>query len=428
MSGTSAVSSRWQGYPSYKPSGVAWLGEVPEHWQVAPPKRALHSPATGTVPIKNQASSEPRECYVPAFSASGQDVWLPEAAFTEQGLVLSAVGARCGKTFRAEGEWGVTANTHVLLPRSGQCRDYWWYISNEETWWERAGTAQPFVQVSKTLGRPWVLPPLPEQQAIADFLDRETAKIDALVGRMERLIQLLQEKRTALISHAVTKGLDPNAPMKDSGVEWLGEVPEHWSAAPLKRVVSRPQTGTTPPTAREAYYTDGSVPWYGPGSLGIGVAVGAPSKLISAAAVTDGMARLFAAGSTLVCTIGSIGKAAQLLTPGCANQQITCLTPLPGALKPRYLAYTMKRMEPVLCGIAPSTTLPIVDLQELCALDSAVPPLPEQQAIADHLDAETARIDALVAKAHEGIERLKEYRTALISAAVTGKIDVRDEV
>ncbi len=196
-------------YPEYKDSGVEWLGEVPAHWDICPPKRRMYSAAGGTL-IKGECANEPAEDLFPAFSASGQDVWIEAPMYTEEGVVLSAVGARCGKTFKADGQWGAVANTHCIFPRSGADRDFIWYLTNQENWWAKGGTAQPFVKVSETLSRDWVFPPLPEQMAIASFLDRETAKIDALVAEQEKLLALLAEKRQATISHAVTRGLDPN--------------------------------------------------------------------------------------------------------------------------------------------------------------------------------------------------------------------------
>ena len=222
-------------YPAYKPSGVEWLGEVPEHWLIIAPKRLMRSCSGGTL-IKGECSDEPADHLYPAFSASGQDVWVEAPDHETSGLVLSAVGARCGKTFKADGKWGVVANTHCLFPASHQLRDFFWYLTNREDWWEKGGTAQPFVKVKETLDRPWCLPPPDEQLLIATFLDSETAKIDALIAEQQRLIELLQEKRQAVISHAVTKGLNPDAPMKDSGVEWLGEVPMHWGVTRLKHV------------------------------------------------------------------------------------------------------------------------------------------------------------------------------------------------
>jgi type I restriction enzyme S subunit len=120
----------------------------------------------------------------------------------------------------------------------GVIRDFIWYLTNNESWWEKGGTAQPFVRVSESLSRKLAIPSLDEQRTISAFLDRETAKIDALVAEQEQLIALLKEKRQAVISHAVTKGLDPTVPMKDSGVDWLGEVPAHWKIARLSKLVS----------------------------------------------------------------------------------------------------------------------------------------------------------------------------------------------
>jgi len=197
-----------QPYPAYKDSGVPWLGHVPEHWEVMPVKRALRPQSCGNVAIKNTAAATPLNGYAPAFSASGQDVWLPRASHSGSALVLSAVGARCGKTFRADGEWGVVANTHILWPRAAQNRDYWWYVTNNEAWWDKAGAAQPFVRVSATLERSWVIPPLPEQTAIVEYLDAQTAKLDTAIAAARREIELLREYRERLIADVVTGKVD----------------------------------------------------------------------------------------------------------------------------------------------------------------------------------------------------------------------------
>jgi type I restriction enzyme S subunit len=137
---------------------------------------------------------------------------LEEYAYDCPAIVLSAVGARCGKAFKADGRWGVVANTHCLFPLPNSDRDYLWYLTNQEDWWEKSGSAQPFVKVSETMARPWVFPPLSEQTAIAEFLDTELAKFDALTAEAQRAIDLLQERRTALISAAVTGQIDVRQP------------------------------------------------------------------------------------------------------------------------------------------------------------------------------------------------------------------------
>jgi len=199
---------RFKPYPAYKDSGVEWLGATPAHWEVKPLKRALRLAASDGSLIKGQMHQEPLDGLFPGFSASGQDVWVEEAQHHGSGIVLSAVGARSGKTFKADGSWTAVANTHVLFPQPGNDRDFLWYVTNNELFWDRGGTAQPFVRTQATLDRPWCFPPLSEQRAIAAFIDRETAKIDALIAKVREAIERLKEHRTALISAAVTGKID----------------------------------------------------------------------------------------------------------------------------------------------------------------------------------------------------------------------------
>ena len=270
------------------------------------------------------------------------------------------------------------------------------------------------------------VPPLPEQRTIAEFLDRKTERIDALIKKKERQIELLQEKRTAIISYAVTKGLNPNVKMKDSGIEWLGEIPEHWETFALRRVAAKIQTGSTPPTAKEYYYENGSIPWYGPGSFGPDLVLNAPMKLIAKKAVQDGVARLFYSDSIMIVTIGAtIGKVGYIDTDASCNQQITVVTVNRHKAIGKFIAYQLKRLEPVLQGIASCTTLPIMSQNQVGDLPVALPPLKEQKTIVAYIDAETCKIDTLIHKIQDSISKLREYRTALITSAVTGKIDVR---
>jgi type I restriction enzyme S subunit len=268
--------------------------------------------------------------------------------------------------------------------------------------------------------------PLVEQKTIAAFLDRETGKIDALVAEQERLMVLLKEKRQAVISQAVTKGLDPNVPMKDSGVEWLGPVPERWEILTIRRVAKRIQAGATPPTADEHYFEDGTVPWYGPSSFNDAITVSNAVKFLNVTAVQSGVARLFSAGATLVVTIGAtLGKVSSLENDGSSNQQITAIEFDLERVVPRFATYQIKRLETALRAVAPSATLPILSAGAIADIDLVLPPLDEQERIGRFLDDLTARFDTLTTEAANAIALLKERRAALISAAVTGKIDVR---
>jgi type I restriction enzyme S subunit len=279
-------------------------------------------------------------------------------------------------------------------------------------------------------------PPFCEQRAIADFLDAETAKLDTLVAKRQELIEKLKEKRSALISCTFTRGLppeaaraaglNPNPKLKPSGIEWLGEIPEHWEIFAARRLSRRIITGSTPPTAEERYYEDGTVPWYGPGSFDEQITLSRPVKLLHSSAIQEDAARLFCAGATMIVTIGAtLGKVSSLTEPSSCNQQITVVEFDERLVHPRFGTYQIKRLELTLRTIAPSATLSILSQGDIGDIFLGLPPLSEQRVIADYLDRETNRIDRMVRKVEDAIDRLQEYRTALITAAVTGKIDVR---
>jgi type I restriction enzyme S subunit len=247
------------------------------------------------------------------------------------------------------------------------------------------------------------LPPETEQRAIAAFLDQETAKIDVLVAKKERLIELLQEKRAALISDAVTKGLDPSVPMKDSGVEWLGKIPAHWMTKHLRWAIMFQRGHDLPTDERE----DGQVP------------------IVSSSGISSTHSRALAKAPGIVTgRYGTIGHF-HLITQDYWPLNTTLYSIDLRGNDPRFLRYMLTHLSPLFLLNAVKSAVPGVDRNDVHPTRTAVPPLGEQLAIVAFLDRETARIDALVAKVREGIERSKEYRTALISAAVTGKIDVR---
>jgi len=414
-------------YPQYKPSGVEYLGDVPAHWDVIAPKRCVRTRPTGVVPIKNTASLEPVPGYVPSFSASGQDIWLPEPVFFGDGLVLSAVGARCGKTFRASGEWAVSANTHVLFPEDGQSRDYWWYVTNDESWWDRAGGAQPFVRVSKTLNRKIAVPPPAEQTTIVDFLNRETGKTDALVEKKSALIARLKEKRGALISRAVTRGLAPDAPMKDSGVAYLGEVPVEWTVQRLKQTLAKIYSGGTPDTGNEVFWSDddSGIPWVAIADMSATRNLKSTAKRITEEGRQSKQLPILPRGTILYSMYASLGKVAVLDIPAAVNQAILGMIPSADKLTRGYLSYWLHNMERHILLMSSSNTQSNLNAEKVRNMPIYLPSLSEQEDIVDFLNRETGKIDTLIAKVGETIERLKEHRAALISAAVTGQIDVR---
>ncbi len=387
----------------------------------------MQSCSGGTL-IKGECAAEPEEGLFPAFSASGQDVWIERPDYSSPGIVLSAVGARCGKTFKADGEWGVVANTHCLFPGDSENRDYFWYLTNKEDWWEIGGTAQPFVKVKETLSRSWCLPPANEQRAIATFLDQETAKIDALIAEQERLIELLQEKRQAVISHAVTKGLNPNAPMKDSGVEWLGEVPEHWPITPLKYVVKM-KSGGTPPKAKHGFWDGGDIPWASSKDLKSEILKDTQDH-ITEKAIFEGVAQLQQKESVFICVRGMILShtfpVSEPTRPMAINQDLKSLVPLEN-LDLGYLAVLLRGLSNEILGRVDEAAhgTKVLRIPDFSSLMIPVPPKEEQVSIREEVENSNKRHDSLINDTTKAMHLLRERRSALISAAVTGQIDVR---
>jgi type I restriction enzyme, S subunit len=280
-------------------------------------------------------------------------------------------------------------------------------------------------------GQEPLLVPIPlesEQHTIVAFLDRETEKIDALVAKKERLIELLQEKRTALITHAVTKGLDPDVPMRDSCIAWLGEIPAHWEMCHLRRVIEKfvDYRGKTPEKILSG------IPLItGKNIKNQMIDLSLSEEFISEDLYAGWMVRgLPEVGDVLVTTEAPLGKSAQIRDSNIAlAQRIILLKAAKAKVTNDYLKYhfasNLGKSE-LLSKATGSTALG--KASHFKATLITIPPINEQKRITHHIDGEIEKIDGFITKIREGIERLREFRTALISAAVTGKIDVREEV
>ncbi len=415
---------RFKPYPAYKDSGVAWLGRIPAHWELKRLKRLAAMQAGSAI---TSESIEPTGDY-PVFGGNGIRGFTD--SFTHEGdlPLIGRQGALCGCVNLASGKFW--ASEHAVVARPAQDVDAFWLTALLEsmslnTYSQSA--AQPGIAVETMGAISAPAPPLPEQRAIAAFLDRETAKIDALVAKKERLIALLQEKRSALISHAVTKGLDPTVPMKDSGVEWLGAIPAHWEVKRLKRLF-RVINGSTPASGDPAFWA-GEIPWVTPEDLGDlkDRTITSTRRNITEAGYRSCGTTLVPAGSLVLSTRAPIGHLAIAGVNLCTNQGCRSLVFRDPASR-AFWYYELLAARPELESLGQGSTFRELAKGMLEDVTLAVPPLPEQRAIAAFLDRETAKIDALIAKVREAIERLKEYRSALISAAVTGKIDVREAV
>lgn len=286
------------------------------------------------------------------------------------------------------------------------------------------GVSYPAINSSDLAAIPIPAPPDEVQLRIEKFLDRETARLDALVAAKQRLLDLLAEKRKAIIATAVTRGLDPKVKLRDSGVPWLGEIPAHWEHRNLRFCCTSIQTGGTPAPEFLDYEGEDGLDWLTPGDLSESLVPERSSRRVGPGALSAGDLKMFPRGAVLVVGIGAtLGKVALLEQVASANQQVNALTPredVDGA----YLAYEMSVFGDLLRVSANTATLPILNQQRMGDLTVLVPPLAEQQAIVEHIARETAKLDAVRAATERTIALLKERRAALIAAAVTGQLDV----
>jgi type I restriction enzyme S subunit len=269
------------------------------------------------------------------------------------------------------------------------------------------------------------LPEVGEQAAIASFLDRESAKIDALISEQEKLIVLLAEKRQATISHAVTKGLDSDALMNDSNVAWMGEVPAHWHIAKLG-LYATIENGTTPSRAAPEYWDGGDIPWLASGEVNQ-LKITEASEFITAAALKNCSLRLLPAGTVVVGMIGqgkTRGMSAILNIPATINQNLAAICP-GSRIEGMYILYLLHAVYEWLREAGRGGNQAAMNCEILAALRIPLPPLTEQRVIVDFIEVETAKLDLLRAHAEHAVALLKERRSALIAAAVTGQIDVR---
>ncbi len=268
----------------------------------------------------------------------------------------------------------------------------------------------------------WPLPPREEQAAIADFLDRETARIDSLIAKEERLLELLEEKRRALISNAVTKGIDPGAELVDSGIEWLGKIPKGWSIKKIKHVtrILRRKFAHRPRNAPHLY--NGDFPFIQTGD------VARATKYIREYTQTltkEGyfVSKEFPKGTLCMAIAANIGDVAILDFNACFPDSVVGFVPLSGA-RLEYLYYLFIANRKQFTESSVKNTQANLNIDRIGNMLVAVPPAPVQESIAQYIGENEVRTTSLKTKIHRAIALLRERRTALISAAVTGKIDI----
>ena len=388
-------------YSIYRDSGVEWLGEIPAHWETRQLKRLC------TFEYGDSLSGDSRmDGHVDVYGSNGPIGSHNDTNTLGPCLVIGRKGSFGKVNYSCSAVFAIDT-TFFVDCRHTDAQLRWLYYLLTVLGLDTATKDSAIPGLDREDAYAHIIPVcgLPEQRAVAAFLDRETAKIDALVAKKERLIELLQEKRTALISRAVTKGLDPNVLMKDSSVEWLGGIPAHWEVKRLKHVAAmRAGTGITGEDIEEA----GDYPVFG----GNGI------RGYTYSFTHEGEYPLIGRQGALC---GAIAVASGKFW---ASEHAIVVVPHNNVM-PMWLAYGLEAMS--LNRLSQSAAQPELSVDKIEAVPSPVPPLAEQRGIADFLNRETAKLDVLISKVRSALEHLKELRAALISEAVTGGIDVGKE-
>ena len=273
------------------------------------------------------------------------------------------------------------------------------------------------------------IPPLPQQRAITDYLDREMARMNALVAAKERVLGLLAEKRRALITRAVTRGLDANIAMRNADVPWLSEMPAHWSHRKIRFCCVETRTGGTPaPEFLDYEGEEGGLNWFTPGDFSERLILCRSKRRVAAVALDAGELRMFPSGAVLIVGIGAtLGKVGLLRSRASANQQINALITC-NDIDSVFLAYELSVLGDFMLASANMATLPILNLQRMGDVSLLVPPIEEQRTIVEHIARQTTNIDKVRIATERTIAILKERRAVLISAAITGQINVEQAV
>lgn len=397
--------------------------------RILPLKYALRSVTPGHVKIKGDVAQQEADGLLPGYSASGQDVWLrpQEAQFRGGGLILSAVGARCGKVFLADSaRWGVVANTTVLVPQQGFDARYLWYLVNDEHFWEKGGAAQPYIRVQETLQRRLPFPDLDEQRRIAAFLDAEFAKVHHLTSLLEMVSVRVHERRLGQVYDLVTGAA--SSTKTASTLPWLRELPSDWPVVKLT-YVAQLGSGHTPSRSHPEWWTDCYIPWITTGEVQqvrddrLEVLT-TTRESISALGLANSSAEVHPAGTVVLCRTASAGYSAVMGSDMATSQDFATWTCGP-RLDPLFLLWCLRAMRPDLLGrLAMGSTHKTIYMPDIQSIRVPLPTKEEQQQIVREIKERNASLDGLLDRIDRQRQLLTERRAALVTAAVTGQLDV----
>ena len=421
-------------YESYKDSGVEWLGEIPSHWESFP----LFVQAKISS-ITNHIDKELLSVYLDRGVVKFSDVDEKRTNVTSLDLSKYQLVRKGNLVLNNQQAWrgsvgisnyeGIVSPAYLILELSNKFDPHYAnylfrngsMVSHYLIASKGVGTIQRNLYWGNLRRTPIFIPPLSEQQKIAQFLDDKTAKIDQAVDLAEKQIALLKEHKQILIQNAVTRGLNPDVPLKDSGVEWIGQVPEHWEILSIKRL-SQVKRGASPrPIDNPKYFdNDGEYAW-----VRISDVTASNMYLLETTQKLSNLGKSYSVplmpGSLFLSIAGSVGKPIITKIKVCIHDGFVYFPEYKQNTK--FLYYIFYSEQPYI-GLGKMGTQLNLNTDTVGAIKIPIPPLCEQQKIADYLDTQTAKIDQAIALKTAHIEKLREYKSVLINDVVTGKVQV----
>ena len=423
-------------YESYKDSGVEWLGEVPSHWGLTIGMNVFRENKRDNKGMKEKtvlSLSYGQIIIKPEEKLVGL---VPESFETYQIVEPNDIIIRCTdlqndqtslRTGLAKDKGIITSaylNLKVINNHSAKFLHYYLHTLDITKVLYKFGSGLrqnlSFLDFKRL---PIIDIPLSEQQKISQFLDDKTAKIDQAVDLAEKQIALLKEHKQILIQNAVTRGLNPDVPLKDSGVEWIGQVPEHWEVKKITHIFPNIGSGTTPNSSDPSFY-EGNINWLQTGDLTDGYIYKTSKTITHKALQAYSTLKIYPKNSLVIAMYGAtIGKVGLLQIETTTNQAC-CVLSTALNIEMKYVFYLFQGIKESLVAMSYGGGQPNISQEKIKSLKLPFPNASEQEQIADYLDKQTAKIDQAIALKTAHIEKLKEYKSVLIDYAVTGKVRV----
>ena len=408
--------SHYKPYPAYRDSGVKWIGQVPEHWKKMPFKRVA-SICNG----HDYKEVESADGAYPVIGSGGEFARASDFMFDGESVLLGRKGTIDKPLYINGPFWAVDTMFYTKIADNAFPKFVYYNALTIPFGLYSTNTALPSMAGEDLSSHVIAAPEFEEQKAIAVGVDRETARIDALIAKKTRFIELLKEKRQALITHAVTKGLDPNVPMKDSGVEWIGKVPAHWNVVQSRRLFEerreRAREGDVQFTASQKY---GVIPQT--------EFMEKEGRRVMLVGKGQDILKHIEPGDFLISMRSFEGGLEECRGSGSVSSAYVPLIPVKWVWNPffKYLFKSngyIQALQSTSDLVRDGQALRFENFSKVSLLEI---PIDEQKQISVALDRETARIDLLADKTQRSINLLKERRAAFITAAVTGQIDLRE--